>query len=120
ESVAMALRSTPARVTSELFQTLVDQSSAVDQLGLETLQLPPAPAHELQLSGDVHEGLLEDAAPRHRVLGLVPFPPQLSARGLRLQQLLQLVKRQAEEITQPHDLVHSVDVGCRVAAVLSL
>src|SRR5437763_12296087 len=92
ESVSIARRSTSCRFTSELLEPLVDQSPAIDELGLEPLELALTSADELQLACDVAQRLLEDAAPPARGLGLVPFRPALGPPRLRLEQLPQLLQ----------------------------
>src|SRR5581483_8730502 len=120
ESVAIARRSTPVRVTSELLQAPVHVAATLDQLGFQPVELTLAHTHQLQLGSDVGERLLQDPSPRLRILGLVPFPPELSSCCLRLQQLLQLVERETKQLLEPDDLTYPLDIRVGVAAVLAL
>src|SRR3954465_10711824 len=77
---------------AQLLEPRADAPLARRQLAVEALELGAAVAHELELVGDVHEGLLEDAALLRRLLGVLPFLAEARARALRLRQPLQVVE----------------------------
>ena len=89
-----------------------DPLAAGQQLLLELLDLLPPPPHQLELVADVAEALLEDLPPPHRVLdAAMPLAAQGGAGVLGLDQLLQLLERDAEQVAQPQQLVEPLDVA---------
>jgi hypothetical protein len=50
----------------------------------------------------------------------VVLAAQLGARGLCLQQLRELLQREAQEVLEPHDLSHSLHIRLGIPAVLTV
>ena len=63
---------------------------------------------------------LEDPPALGRGLGLLILAAKIGARALGLEQLRELLERQAEQVTEADDLPDPLDVGLGVAAVLAL
>ena len=102
----------------QLAQQFAHPLAPRDQLVFELGDLVAAAPHQLQLAGDVAERLLEDLAAAHRVLdAVVPLAPQRRPGALGLDQLLQLLERDAEQVLQPQQLGEPLDVGLGVGAV---
>ena len=90
------------------------------ELCLEPVELlAPAP-HERELALDVGLRLIEDLAPARRVrVGVLPLVAARRARLLGLQQLAQLVERQAQQRLQPQRVAQAVDLLLAVEAMLA-
>src|SRR3954454_18911702 len=89
------------------------------QLGLEPLELCLARAHELELVGDVLERLLQDLPLLGGVVGVLPALAQSGARGLGLDEPLQVVEREPEQVAQADQLPEPLDVLARVQPPLA-
>ena len=79
-------------------QLVADALRPLAEVGLEAGQLAEALANQTELGLDVDLRLEQQLAPPLRVVGLAEFAPDLGARGLGLQQLRELLEREAEQI----------------------
>src|SRR5689334_12601929 len=101
-------------------EQLRDALAAGLQLGLELLDLGAATGDELELTIEVPRGLLEDrGAPAGAGMPVVPLVAQRRARVLRLDDLAQLLERQAEQLLEPQRVAQPLHVLLGVGAVLA-
>src|SRR5205807_802251 len=91
-----------------------------DELGLELLELAVPRANQIELSRDVTKRFLEDPPARILVFGEVVLAAELGASGLGIEQLRQLLQREAQQVAQADDLADAVHVSGRVPTVLAL
>src|SRR4051794_10684854 len=101
----------------ELALARAHPAAACDQLGLEPGDLVAAVADELELPVQVAQRLGEDLAAARRVVDSAELAPQRRAGLLRLDQLLELLERDAEQLAQAQQLAQALHVLVAVGAV---
>src|SRR3954452_4305579 len=101
----------------ELALARADAPAPRDELGLEPGDLVAAVADELELAVEVAQRLGEDLAAARGIVDGAELAPQRRPRLLGLDQLLELLERDAEKLAQAQQLAQALDVLVAVGAV---